>query len=248
MGALATTLNRAPACASTSELYGPSCRGGRPPADTCAKSPQPTSLARRECAMQFDRHGARVWHQAKAFQDAERLRRGVGEAAVPYGLCTEPSNVQADGTSCPLRFRCLGCKSSAPTCPTCLTLRHTSPTCCAVASASWPWPPPTSGRRPRHSPHKKRLRADLRPVRPTPCLRRGRRGTRPADRRPLENRGRADPGRRRRRVRGAPRRAPGPHRRVRHQRPRRDRRAPGRPPTRSASECRTTAHSSVTTG
>ncbi|MDP4510365.1 tyrosine-type recombinase/integrase [Nonomuraea turcica] len=60
-------------------------------------------------AMQFDRHGARVWRQAKAFQDAERLRRGVGEVAVAYGLCTEPSNVQAAGTSCPLRFRCLGC-------------------------------------------------------------------------------------------------------------------------------------------
>ncbi|MGP3921456.1 hypothetical protein [Nonomuraea sp. 10N515B] len=60
-------------------------------------------------AMQFDRHGQRVWRQAKAFQDAERLRHGVGEVAVAYGRCTEPSNVQAAGTSCPLRFRCVGC-------------------------------------------------------------------------------------------------------------------------------------------
>ncbi|WP_371604698.1 site-specific integrase [Streptomyces sp. NBC_01220] len=29
--------------------------------------------------------------------------------AVPYGGCTEPSNVKAAGTSCPIRFQCAGC-------------------------------------------------------------------------------------------------------------------------------------------
>jgi hypothetical protein len=29
--------------------------------------------------------------------------------AVPYGGCTEPSNVKAGGTSCPIRFQCAGC-------------------------------------------------------------------------------------------------------------------------------------------
>lgn len=29
--------------------------------------------------------------------------------AVPYGNCTEPSNVKAGGKSCPLRFQCAGC-------------------------------------------------------------------------------------------------------------------------------------------
>ncbi|TDO27347.1 hypothetical protein EV643_1631 [Kribbella sp. VKM Ac-2527] len=33
----------------------------------------------------------------------------VGQVAVPYGVCTEPSNVQAGGGACPFRFRCLGC-------------------------------------------------------------------------------------------------------------------------------------------
>jgi hypothetical protein len=33
----------------------------------------------------------------------------VGEVAVPYGRCTEPSNVAAGGEDCPLRFRCAGC-------------------------------------------------------------------------------------------------------------------------------------------
>ena len=29
--------------------------------------------------------------------------------AVPYGGCTEPSNVKAGGASCPIRFQCAGC-------------------------------------------------------------------------------------------------------------------------------------------
>jgi hypothetical protein len=31
------------------------------------------------------------------------------EVAVPYGNCSEPSNVAASGQDCPLRFRCIGC-------------------------------------------------------------------------------------------------------------------------------------------
>jgi hypothetical protein len=41
--------------------------------------------------------------------DSERARMRVGQIAVPYGVCTEPSNVQAGGGACPFRFRCLGC-------------------------------------------------------------------------------------------------------------------------------------------
>jgi hypothetical protein len=33
----------------------------------------------------------------------------VGQVAVPFGICTEPSNVQAGGGACPYRLRCLGC-------------------------------------------------------------------------------------------------------------------------------------------
>ncbi|MGV9680274.1 site-specific integrase [Nocardia sp. NPDC003482] len=63
----------------------------------------------RVTAMQFDRHGNRVWREAKALLDSEHLRRAVGEIAVPYGTCSEPSNVAAGGDDCPVRFRCVGC-------------------------------------------------------------------------------------------------------------------------------------------
>jgi hypothetical protein len=63
----------------------------------------------RVTAMQFDRHGNRVWRKAGALLASEQQRRAIGEVAVPYGGCSEPSNVAADGQDCPLRFRCIGC-------------------------------------------------------------------------------------------------------------------------------------------
>lgn len=60
-------------------------------------------------AMQFDRHGNRVWREVRALLDAEHARYAIGEVAVPYGRCTEPSNVAAGGGACPIRFRCAGC-------------------------------------------------------------------------------------------------------------------------------------------
>jgi integrase len=63
----------------------------------------------RVTTMQFDRHGTRIWRQAKAMLDSEHARRAVGEVAVPYGSCSEPSNVAAGGQDCTLRFRCIGC-------------------------------------------------------------------------------------------------------------------------------------------
>jgi hypothetical protein len=59
--------------------------------------------------MQFDRHGTRIWRDAKTLLDDERVRLAVGEVAVPYGGCSEPSNVSAGGNACPIRFRCVGC-------------------------------------------------------------------------------------------------------------------------------------------
>jgi hypothetical protein len=60
-------------------------------------------------AMSFDRHGNRIWRDAQAMLESEHARYAVGEVAVPYGICTEPSNVQAGGGACPVRFRCAGC-------------------------------------------------------------------------------------------------------------------------------------------
>jgi hypothetical protein len=58
---------------------------------------------------QFDRRGNRIWRDAKKLLDSEAARRAIGEVAVPYGTCSEPSNVQAGGNGCPYRFRCAGC-------------------------------------------------------------------------------------------------------------------------------------------
>ncbi|MET7685775.1 hypothetical protein [Streptomyces sp. NPDC005423] len=58
---------------------------------------------------QFDRHGTRIWGAVTSVLDAERTRRAVGAVVVPFGTCSEPSNVAAGGGACPLRFRCVGC-------------------------------------------------------------------------------------------------------------------------------------------
>ncbi len=60
-------------------------------------------------ALSFDRHGNRIWRDARALLESEHARYALGEVAVPYGTCTEPSNVQAGGGACPVRFRCAGC-------------------------------------------------------------------------------------------------------------------------------------------
>ena len=60
-------------------------------------------------AFQFDGRGNRVWRQARALLEHEHQRQAVGQVAVPFGICTEPSNVQAGGGACPFRFRCVGC-------------------------------------------------------------------------------------------------------------------------------------------
>lgn len=63
----------------------------------------------RVAELQFDRHGNRIWRTAQALLDSEHARRAVAQVAVPFGLCAEPSNVQAGGNACPYRFRCTGC-------------------------------------------------------------------------------------------------------------------------------------------
>ena len=64
--------------------------------------------------MQFDRHGNRIWRDVKDLLDTEHARYAIGEVAVPYGRCAEPSNVAAGGGACPIRFRCAAATTSAP--------------------------------------------------------------------------------------------------------------------------------------
>jgi integrase len=60
--------------------------------------------------LQIDRHGNRMMAVVEQLLESERLRRQVGQIAVPLGLCTEPSNVKARGHGCVYRYRCVGCE------------------------------------------------------------------------------------------------------------------------------------------
>ncbi|WP_328741408.1 tyrosine-type recombinase/integrase [Streptomyces caniferus] len=55
----------------------------------------------RVTALQFDRHGNRVWRTALSLLDSEHVRRAIGEVATPYGVCREPSNVAAGRSRLP---------------------------------------------------------------------------------------------------------------------------------------------------
>jgi len=63
----------------------------------------------RVSAHQFDGQGRRVFHGIQGLLTDAHARMRVGQVAVPFGVCTEPSNVKADGKSCPYKFTCLGC-------------------------------------------------------------------------------------------------------------------------------------------
>jgi len=63
----------------------------------------------RVSAHQFDGQGRRVFHGIRGLLAHEHARMRVGQVAVPFGTCTEPSNVKAGGQACPYKFTCLGC-------------------------------------------------------------------------------------------------------------------------------------------
>lgn len=58
---------------------------------------------------QFDRHGNKIWTQARQLLEHEHARLRIGQVSVPYGICVEPSGVKVGGHGCPFRFRCVGC-------------------------------------------------------------------------------------------------------------------------------------------
>ncbi len=63
----------------------------------------------RVSAHQFDGQGRRVMLEIRGLLADEHARMRVGQVAVPFGICTEPSNVKAGGQACPYKFTCLGC-------------------------------------------------------------------------------------------------------------------------------------------
>lgn len=58
---------------------------------------------------QFDGSGNRVFQGVTKLLADEHARMRVGQVAVPFGICTEPSNVKAGGQTCPYKFTCVGC-------------------------------------------------------------------------------------------------------------------------------------------
>jgi integrase len=63
----------------------------------------------RVSAHQFDNQGRRVMLGIRGLLADEHARMRIGQVAVPFGICTEPSNVKAGGQACPYKFTCLGC-------------------------------------------------------------------------------------------------------------------------------------------
>ncbi len=59
--------------------------------------------------LQVDRDGTLTRPLVERLIDAETTREAVGQAAVPFGVCTEPTNVKAHGQVCPFRHQCFGC-------------------------------------------------------------------------------------------------------------------------------------------
>jgi integrase len=60
--------------------------------------------------LQIDARGHRARPGTITLTDTEAARDQVGQVAVPFGICTEPTNVAAGGHSCPFRHRCTGCE------------------------------------------------------------------------------------------------------------------------------------------
>lgn len=60
-------------------------------------------------ALQVDHAGDRTRPTVERLLDSEHVRDTVGQVAVPFGTCREPSNVKAHGQGCPFRHQCFGC-------------------------------------------------------------------------------------------------------------------------------------------
>lgn len=60
--------------------------------------------------LQLDAQARHVRPSASGLAPTQALREQIGQVAVPFGICTEPANVSAEGRSCPFRHRCFGCE------------------------------------------------------------------------------------------------------------------------------------------
>jgi hypothetical protein len=93
--------------------------GLRPPLRAFGQLEYPTSplisetrtraAVERVARHQFDGKGQRVFHSISGLLADEHARLRVGQVAVPFGMCTEPSNIKAGGQACPYKYTCVGC-------------------------------------------------------------------------------------------------------------------------------------------
>ncbi len=60
-------------------------------------------------SLQVGHDGRQTRPLVERLLDTEAAREAVGQVAVPFGICTEPTNVRAHGQVCPFRHQCLGC-------------------------------------------------------------------------------------------------------------------------------------------
>jgi len=60
-------------------------------------------------ALQMDRDAMCTRPVVERLLDTEATRDAIGQVAVPFGICTEPTNVKAHGQACPFRHQCFGC-------------------------------------------------------------------------------------------------------------------------------------------
>jgi integrase len=66
---------------------------------------------------QFNAAGQRVFTSIAGLLADEHARMRIGQVAVPFGMCTEPSNVKAGGHACPYKYTCTGCGHFRPVLP-----------------------------------------------------------------------------------------------------------------------------------
>lgn len=121
-----------------------------------------TAAVDRVYQRQVDGRGSSIWPDTiRAIDAATRARMQIGQVSVPYGVCTEPSNVKAAGAACPYRFTCIACSTSGPTRPICPSCAPTTTDCWSPGNGSGP--PSSWSRGPKKSPIQpmRRLRASL---------------------------------------------------------------------------------------
>ena len=113
----------------------------------------------RVTAMQFDRHGNRIWRQAQALVDSDTP--AAPSVRSPSRLAFAPNRPTSKPEAAPARSGSAApaATTSAPTSPTYPTSTPTSTTCCAPVNAYSPPPISTRGHAPRPCPRQKRSAA-----------------------------------------------------------------------------------------